>query len=168
MKYVDQIKIPQDALDDESMSSILDWLLDSTIILYLASNKTNDFFLLHGVTSTWCLKQILLKAFMDEKDKMLEILRLHVGVLIAAYITQQAPKVCRDKLEGGMEEIKHVSWAEIKSKLLDEMPKDSDDHVYKLVQVCYETSRNFEHKSSMELLYKKAAMTVMLNPFVFI
>ena len=168
MKYVYQIKIPQDALDDESMNSILDWLLDSTIILYLASNKTNDFFLLHGVTSTWCLKQILLKAFIGEKSKMLEIIRLHVGVLIATYITQQAPYVCKEKLGTGMEEMKHVSWPEIKSKLLDEMPKDSDDHVYKLVQVCYETSRKFEHNSSMELVYKKAAMTVMLNPFVFI
>lgn len=165
MKYVHEIKIPQDVLDNESMHSILDWLLDTTIILYLAADKTNDFYLLHGVTSTWCLNQILLNAFPGDKSKMLEILRLHVGVLIATYITQQAPNVCEENLGSDIEEIEHLSWPEIKSKLLDGMPEDSEDHIYKLVQVCYETSRKFEHNSNMELIYKKAAMTAMLKRY---
>ena len=168
MTYVDEIKIPQHVLDDNSMHSILDWLLDTTIILYLASDQINDFFLLHGVSSTWGLNQILLNSFLGERRKTVEILRLHIGVLLATFITQQAPHINEDNLSQNTVGLKDVSWLTIKSKLLDEMPKDSDDHVYKLVQICYETARKFDHASEMELLYKKAAMTVMRNPFVFV
>ena len=168
MTYVNEIKIPQDVLDDNSMHSILDWLLDTTIILYLASDKINDFFFLHGVSSTWGLNQILLNAFIGEKKKTVEILRLHIGVLLATFITQQAPNINKDNLSQNMEDgLIDLSWLAIKSKLLDDMPKDSDDHVYKLVQICYETARKFDHSSKMELLYKKAAMTVMGHAFHF-
>ena len=167
MTYVDEIKIPQHVLDDNSMHSILDWLLDTSIMLYLASDEINDFFLLHGVSSTWALNQIMLNAFLGEKRKAVEILRLHVGVLLATYITQQAPNINEDNLSQGTEVLVDISWLKIKSKLLDEIPKDSDDHVYKLVQICYETARKSDHASKTELLYKKAAMTVMGHAFRF-
>ena len=167
MSYVNEIKIPSELFDDVTLQSILDWLLDTTIILYLASDRTNDFFLLHGISSTWSLIQILTNAFHGEVKQSLEILRLHVGVLIATFITQHAPNINEEIVRKNTEELKDVSWLEIKSKLLDDLPKDSDDHVYKLVQICYETSRKSGHKPEMELLYKKAALNVMSTPFIF-
>ena len=167
MSYVNEIKIPSELFDDVTLQSILDWLLDTTIILYLASDRTNDFFLLHGISSTWSLIQILTNAFHGEVKQSLEILRLHVGVLIATFITQHAPNINEEIVTKNTEELKDVSWLDIKSKLLDDLPKDSDDHVYKLVQICYETSRKSGHKSEMELLYKKAALNVMSTPFIF-
>ena len=167
MSYVNDIKIPSELLSDTTLQSVLDWLLDTTIILYLAADRTNDFFLLHGISSTWSLRQILTNAFQGEVKQSLEILRLHLGVLIATYITQEAPNINEENLEKDTESLKNISWLEIKSKLLNDLPKDSDDHVYKLVQICYETARKSDHKSEMELLYKKAAMTVMSNSFLF-
>ena len=167
MTYVNEIKIPSHLLDDFRLDSLLDWLLDTTIILYLVSDQVNDFFLLHGVSSTWSLIQILTNAFPQEKKKTFEILRIHLGVLIATYITQEAPTINEDNLMNDTDELEDVSWFQIKSKLLDQLPKESDDHVYKLVQICYETARKFDHKSKMELIYKKAAMTVMSNSFKF-
>ena len=167
MTYVNEMKIPSELLSEKTLQSLCDWLLDTTIILYLASDRTNDFFLLHGISSTWSLIQVLTNAFHGERKKSLEILRLHVGVLMATYITQHAPNINEENLEKETESLKNISWLEIKSKLLNDLPKDSDDHVYKLVQICYETARKSEHKSDMELLYKKAAITVMSNSFSF-
>ena len=163
---MDEIKIPQDVLNKD-IHSLLDWLLDTTIILYLVSEKVNDFFLLHGVSSTWSLNQILLNAFLGEKRKAVEILRLHIGVLLATYITQNAPNFNEDNLSKNTDSLADLSWLQIKSKLLNEIPKDSDDHVYKLVQICYETARKSNHSSRMELFYKKAAMTVMIHSFSY-
>ena len=167
MSYVDEIKIPENVLNDASLQSTLNWLLDTTITIYLASDPINDFFLLHGISSTWSLIQILNNAFVGEKRKTFEILRYHIGVLIATYITQHAPKLNEDNLFKNTDTLADISWLQIKSKLLDELPKDSDDHVYKLVQICYESARKSNHKSKMELLYKKAALAVMSNPFVY-
>ena len=167
MSYVDKIRIPQHLLDNTSLLPLLDWFLDTTIILYLASNQVNDFFLVHGISSTWSMNQILTGAFSGEKRLSFEILRLHLGVLIATYIIQQAPSISEDNLSKERDWLEGVSWLQIKSKLLDEQPKETDDHVYKLVQICYETARKFEFESAMEALYKKAAITVMANPFKY-
>ena len=160
--------IPHSALDNENVDGLLDWILNSTIALYLASDKINDFFLLHGVTSTWCLNTILGNAFHGDTEKIFQILRLHLGVLIATFITQGAPNLRAERLEQCTQEMKNVSWSEITRKLLEEMPNNADDHVYKMVQVCYETSKKFEHASAHEAIYKKAAMTVMENSFLFL
>ena len=167
MSFVNEIKFPTELFCDTTLQSVLYWLLDTTIVLYLASIQINDFFLLHGVSSTWSLIQILMNSFQGEVKQSLEILRLHLGVLIATYITQQAPTIDEENLINDTEQLKEISWLEIKRRLLDDLPKDSDDHVYKLVQICYELARKSGHKSDMELLYKKAAINVMSNSFTF-
>ena len=167
MSFVGEIKIPQYLLDSASLLPLLDWLLDTVITLYLVTEHVNDFFLLHGISSTWSVIQILINAFPQERTKTLEILRIHLGILIATYICQEAPKIDENTLMEHTDELEEVSWLQIKSNLLDELPKESDDHVYKLVQICYETARKFDHKSRMEMVYKKAAITVMSQPFKF-
>jgi hypothetical protein len=54
-------------------NALIHWVIDHIIRVYTMAENRNDFFLLHGVTSSWALAQIL-PAIKSEETRM-EILQ---------------------------------------------------------------------------------------------
>ena len=166
--YVQMIHIPDDVMgvpEDARLSTLLKYLTDSAIIIYQSSTQINDFFLLHGVTSSFALTQVL--TLLGDEEQCLESIRTWLCVLIAVYIAERTPKLDMGRLEEG--DVDGVSWDSIKSRILYEEghPRlDADAHITKLVEVCYERSLD-NADVKMASVYKRAALTAMDNPFTF-
>ena len=166
LNYVQQIHIPDDVIsvpEDAKLTTLLKYLTDSTIILYQSSKQINDFFLLHGVSSSFALTQVL--SLLGDWKLCLEAIRTWLCVLIAVYIAQQTPELDMERLEEP--DVSNVSWEDIKCKILAMKSDDAADiHVTKLVQICYDMSL-VNKDAKMADIYKRACFTVMDNPFIF-
>ncbi len=58
-EYVDSIKVPDGILDPLDVDALGSWIVDMAFLVYLCFETKNDFFILHGVTSAWSLKQVV-------------------------------------------------------------------------------------------------------------
>ena len=101
------------------------------------SESQNNFFLLHGVTSSWALSNII--PLVKSTDKKLEILQIFLCLLLAVYIAKDRPKLYPDFLESP--DVADLTWEEIKSRTLN-LPVSTDEHEYKLIQVLPQIKTN--------------------------
>ena len=151
LHYVYQIKFPENLLDEklslhERARHVGKWLVDIAITVYTTSEERNDFFLIHGVTSAWALYQLL--PCLKTHEDITEAATVFLSLLLGVYVCQGCPTLNLTYLSN--EKATSASWEEIIAKTLNP-PKD-DEHIYKLVQVCYDMSREGDLP-----LYKVAA-----------
>ncbi len=166
MAAVCQIETPSplrdQCLDAAGANEALKWLLDCCIIAYCVTTRPNYFFMLHGVTGCWSLRQIL--ASVDVRY-IPTIIRNYLCILLAAYLAEDCPTIdsailtsgCTSTLEGMRQEVLRSP-----TKGGD----DRDEHVFKLLQVCIETSKE-NTDPEMDSIYEIAADKVLNNPFYF-
>ena len=163
MKYVNSMKTPQLMADHsaEQLSSFLNWLLNTIITIYTATENNgarNDFFLLHGVTAAWSLRQVL--HCVQEGKERLRILRLFLCSVMTVYVLQFTPLVSTDHLDSGLPAAS-LTW---KAIVDDALEKERDEHVYKLIQICKELDGMPENKE-MSPIYKIASDLIVKKPY---
>ena len=64
--------------------------MDQAIVLFTGGINRNDFFLLHGITASWALKQVI--PHLDCNDQLLSI-RTLLASLLGVYAIQGCPDV---------------------------------------------------------------------------
>ncbi|XP_064623862.1 uncharacterized protein LOC135485594 [Lineus longissimus] len=156
--YANQIKVPSDRLSDPVR--VADWLLDQIITVFTMAEdeRRNDFVLLHGVTCTWSVRQIV--PLLDVTDA-LEAIRSMVCVLFSAYICTGGANLT-NPVDTSIK-VDAAAWEElIKRAIVPDVERD--EHVYKLIQVCHEQwkKRGNEQNSA---LYFTASKICLENPF---
>ena len=156
MKFVYKIKL----LAYENIDDLMGWLVDQTILLYTGSVARNDFVLVHGITSSWALKQIV--PHLDKKDQ-LEALRTFLCGLLAFYLIRQKPEIKRELI---FEEpsVEKMSWEDLRKRLLNKNVEEVDEHDFKLFQVCQDQWEKYR-RDHMEAVYKRAILSNLDNPF---
>ena len=155
LKYAHQVKtVPiqqnytiQDAVD------MCKWMFDTAVLIYTKAVTRNDFFFIHCVTASWALFEIL-PALSDPKQAI-KCVKTMLCCLFAAYMAQGAPALTAST---GSDVMKYASWEEIKKATVN---LECDEHVYKLVQVVYDMSKEGNDKEKNELYM--AAANVALN-----
>jgi hypothetical protein len=130
----------------------------------------NDFFLLHGVTSSWSLKHLM---DLVPPSQQLPVLRLYLCGVVAIYLIQGRRELVEANLHGPGP-VASVSWDDIRDMVLAVPVDKADEHMYKLAQVGLEQSReradddyDSTNDAKMQEVYKRAALTVIGYPFVF-
>lgn len=108
---------------------LITWLLDTAILIYASTKRKNDFFLLHGVTASWSLRQV---APHLEPEVAYTCFRSFVPGLLATYLAQNAEEIVPLNMETSGSE---AEWERL---IADVVSDDKDEHVFKLVQVCRE------------------------------
>ena len=130
---VNRIRLPSPSSSEPGINDgvqLASWLVDCAIQVYTQSSCINEFFLLHGVTGSWSLLQVvhLLSDYKQQRDAV----KYFLAALISVYIA-----VGRPKFSIPLNTEKYVSSDEVWSnKIADLIKVDVDEHVYKLVQVC--------------------------------
>ena len=138
---------------------LTNWIVDNSIVLYQTSENRNDFFLLHGITSSWALSNVI-PLIKNEETKM-EILQKFICILLGVYVARDRPKLIPEHLESP--DVGKASWDDIIDRTL-KLPLETDEHEYKLVQVCHEASlRNPDNSDVL----KRACHTVHNYEFYF-
>ncbi len=161
--YANQIDVPiiktSTSVNQEVVTELSNWILNQMIAVYTFSETRNDFFLLHAVTSSWAMKQII--PLLHDLDALLALRTLTCS-LIAAYVVQDTPALNADygKYPG-------ISSAETWEKIIEEtISQDFDEHIYKLVQISYECWCHLEDKNcTLAGLYISAARTALDHGF---
>ena len=158
LEYVKKIKIPE--FDNECTKSVVNslgsWILDCAVLVYCKSMNKNDFFLLHGVTSTWCLLQIL--SVYDDPNEIARVLQMQLIFLVATYLTEQTPPL---SAHIGPEMWKYTEWDDIVNETM--IQEELDEHVIKLVQIVHELAKDTKDPEK-EKLYKSAANVALTCP----
>ena len=159
--YTHQIKFPgfdPEAKTPEQLQSLLTWLVHCSIVVYQASVQENNFFLLHGVTSSWALAQLL--PLLADWNDVMEAIRVQICVLFAVYVAEAVPALDTERLS--KPEVDQITWDDIKQKALS-LDVDTDTHVYKVVQVCLDASVH-NTDAAADGIYKRAALTAIDCP----
>jgi hypothetical protein len=144
------------------------WFVDVMMEVFSAStpsfspHPSIDFFLLHGVTSSWALSQ--LTPLLSEGHRTHAHYSL-TNALYATYVNQGCPPL--HPIDPS-----HFSplpsWEEI---IQEALSLDLDEHKYKLVQIAWERGREEGEAGRKGMLsvemYKVAAMKAIRLPFVF-
>ena len=134
------------------ISYLMKAVIDGSIGIYANSSASDDFFLLHGVTSAWALRRVL--HYFDSLDVSLQILVAYLKALLSAYVAQEMPALVVKKISIDL----LPSWEDIVKKTV-KCSDDVDEHVYKLVYTCHEAEKVYGSSSSQ--LYKRAAAQKM-------
>ncbi|XP_033752340.1 uncharacterized protein LOC117336080 [Pecten maximus] len=156
MKYAYKIKVPviQSCQDEDGLAvALANWLLDQAIAVFALSEIKNDFFLLHGVTAAWSLRQII--PLLKHPDAV-DALRTFTCALLAVYVSQGCPDLT-NKPEIPQTDVTASDWQEIIDKAL---ARDTDEHIYKLVQVCHDTWREKNGSDGAALYIHAAQMCI--------
>ncbi|XP_060080559.1 uncharacterized protein LOC132559908 [Ylistrum balloti] len=163
LKYANRLRIPQatsSSKDAEFLLRLSDWLIDQAIVVYAISERPNDFFLLHGVTSSWSLRQII--PCLNPVDAM-DALRTFTCCLLATYLTVDAPALIPTTVAATVNE---NTWREIIDTLLARDLDSHEEHLLKLVQVCYLQWKVYKCSSNAGL-YVEAAKACMNHKLAF-
>jgi len=189
VEYVHRIQFPVDINLTESpitpslntLDRLFKWVIDAVITVYARSERKNDFFILHGVTSAFAIRQI--NSFISEQsvpsncsesistdldtlsithlnEGALESVRTYLCTLLATYLTQGAPALLK---QAPLDEGPQCSWAELKEKAL---VADCDEHIYKLFHICAELDAETSDIAVKDL-YLEAVQTSLENKFFF-
>ena len=134
------------------ISYLMKAVVDGIIGIYANSSASDDFFLLHGVTSAWALRRVL--HYFDSLDVSLQILVAYLKALLSTYVTQGMPAMVVKEVSTDL----LPSWEDIVKKTV-ECSDDVDEHIYKLVYTCHEAEKVYGSSSSQ--LYKRAAAQKM-------
>eukprot|EP00092_Neocalanus_flemingeri_P027478 GFUD01029805.1.p1 GENE.GFUD01029805.1~~GFUD01029805.1.p1 ORF type:complete len:384 (-),score=106.33 GFUD01029805.1:26-1177(-) len=136
LSYANLTKAP-----DTTGLGLVTWLLRCSVQLYCMAEVKNDFFLLHGVTGTWALSVIVQK--LQDSDQVGQICQVHLCILIAVYIARGSPS-----LTTPISTSDPLSESAILDTVLS-LPPETDEHVYKMIQVCMAMMQ--ENRQDMEL-----------------
>eukprot|EP01063_Lacrimia_lanifica_P004414 TRINITY_DN12472_c0_g3_i1.p2 TRINITY_DN12472_c0_g3~~TRINITY_DN12472_c0_g3_i1.p2 ORF type:complete len:617 (+),score=221.55 TRINITY_DN12472_c0_g3_i1:2-1852(+) len=129
-----------------------EWLLDAAIELYALCEHRNEFVLVHGVTSTWALCQVL--PLLDARDGLVAV-RAMLCVLLAAYAAQGCPELTRAVAEPTL-----LALEDWRAFCTATAARDEDEHLYKIVAICRERWFACRQKMSRRArLYEMAART---------
>ncbi|XP_060080148.1 uncharacterized protein LOC132559502 [Ylistrum balloti] len=162
LKYAYKIKVPvMESFKDEAdlVVAVADWLLNQSIAVYALSDMKNNFFLLHGVTAAWSLRQII--PVLKPADAV-DALRTFTCALLAVYVSQECPALT-NKPKVPQSDVTASDWTDVINEVLS---RDTDEHIYKLVQVCHDLWRE-KDCSNMADIYLHAAQTSMDNDLSF-
>ena len=160
---MNRIRLPSPSSSEPGIDDgvkLASWLLDCTIQVYIQSSRINDFFLLHGVTGSWSLLQVvhLLSDYKQQRDAV----KYFLAALISVYIA-----VGRPTFSIPLNTKKYVSSDEVWSnKIADLIKVNVDEHVYKLVQVCNDMRKNCDDEKRGSM-YLQAACSCIESPFTF-
>lgn len=163
LQYVYQIKFPEELHQQEGRSvqeqaiAIGNWLVDIAITAYTIAETKNDFFLAHGVTSAWALKQIL--PCLNSRADLTKVTAVYLAALINVYIVRGCQTLSPEELQ---DDRKLSSWDAIIQRTL--AVTNRDEHIYKLVQVCNNMSQQPGIDAAKERLYKQAAELAITQP----
>ncbi len=80
------------------MDDLAKWVIDQMVRVYVAAENRNDFFLLHAVTSSWALRQLLKISGIGEADAVEAIVQLLCCVM-SFYIVQRRPEMRPEQLQ---------------------------------------------------------------------
>ncbi len=158
--YVNNIKVPlvkdSHGVSANLMVHLADWIVDQAIRVYAFSEKRNEFFLLHGVTGSWALQQII--PLLTPADALMA-LRTFSAALIATYVIRGSPAF--NPLNGWCSD--DVQDAKVWDKIIEEaLSTDRDTHDYKLVQVCRDRWVSLKDKTvNMAEIYMSAAKSCL-------
>ena len=161
LKFVYRIKFPEELFlgsVSDCANNIGTWLVDMAITVYTIAEVKNDFFLLHGVTAAWSLHQLL--PCLKTKDDITTATTNFLATLIAVYIARACQALNPAVLDSKTD---LASWENIIQRTLQ--PQKDDEHVYKLVQVCYNMNEQSQDPGK-ERLYKQASESAINNPLV--
>lgn len=156
-----QLQIPAlqcKAGDNLDIGALANWLVDVALHVYFAADRRNDFFLLHGVTGAWSLHRLL--PYMSRTD-VVSCMRTFICTLFAVYLTEDSPRLIHDVATDPP--VSQATWQAI---IDDVLAQDHDEHIYKLVQVCYEMWKK-EPASQSTSLYIAAAKVAQNEPLRF-
>ena len=158
MDYVNMIKVPVSNLETmQEVIMLCKWVIECATVVYVQAEYKNDFFLLHGVTAAWSLLQLLYSY--DDPNPAIEAVKTFLSGLLAVYMCQGSPKLS----PAGQSSLEFENWDEIIKATLR---SECDEHVYKLVQVVYEMSKETDDKGK-QTLYKSAANEALNNNLYF-
>ena len=132
-------------------------VVDAAITVNAMTEPANDFFILHGVTCSWSLKQILP---LLNNIQALESVEVFIIILMGTYVTQDCPQLKVALSEPGKVDSKR--WDDLIRRTL---AMAADEHVYKLVQVIYDM---WKLNPGMGNRYLHAAETAISKPLHFI
>ena len=163
-RYAHKVKFPDHLRGEFNMAKVpalSKWLVDCAVIVYAIADRPNDFFLIHGVTCAWSVKNIV--HLLTEVDQVLDTVRSYLCTLFAAYLAQSSPPLQRGLITNNPGS--SYQWDDIVERAIQHDQLE-EEHIYKLVQVCKEMSEENEDKG-MDSLYRLAAYTCVTNPLVF-
>ena len=124
-------------------------MLDVAILMYGLSELKNNLFIIHLVTTTWSIQQIL--PLLQDTDVALKTIAYTLSSMIAGYIVEDCP----DLADKNLTELVPESWETIKRDILN--VQDCDEHQYKVVQVCLMRSENGDADDKTRDWCQKAA-----------
>lgn len=169
-EYAKRILIPVHSSDtQQSLEEVCDFFLAITINLLALCYRKNDFFLLHAVTGAWALREVLrcvvtfdLPCDLAHTDTHTELPQLihDAGVvflcgLVATYISQGAPTFLDEACT--ISDSAH-DWGSLISSLLE---KDEEEHVFKLVAVCFELYSALQEAVNLSPPVKEARIKML-------
>jgi hypothetical protein len=164
-RYVHKVKFPEHLSGNFTLTNVpalSKWLVDCAIIVYAIAERPNDFFLIHGVTCGWAVKNIL--PLITEVEQVLDTVRSYMCTLLTAYLAQDSPPLQRNLLIHNPGST--YQWQDLIQRAIQHSQL-GEEHIYKLVQVCKEMSEENDDKA-MDSLYKLAAFTCLTNPLAFL
>jgi len=118
-----------DSLDIQTtnVTEVMDGISKLMIGLY---STTEDFFVLHGVTSCHSMKLILGLLHLEDQP---QVIRCYLRALMATYIMQNQPPIESVNFKEFSKQLSNISW----EKLLQSAISNEDEHVIKLVWTCW-------------------------------
>ena len=156
--YAKSVKLPDNVFENGIIdpAKLANQILEWAVTVFTLSEYQNEFFLLHGVTCSWSLYQLLPVLNRDDAIRMLA--ELFVGIE-TTYLSVNTPKLSI-KPETDLK-ITPDAWNAVIEKAIK---IDRDEHVYKLVQVCYDMSKSCNHSKP---IYLQAALSSLNNGLSF-
>lgn len=155
LEHAHKLQIP----DILTPSDLMTWVLEQILIVYTGSTPRNDFFLLHGITSCWALRNIVP---LLPPSSLRQILRYYVVALISTYLACGSPSIDMELVEH-VPKVEHITWDAIKMKMF-QIPVDQlDEHILKLVHICSELKASVVN----DCVFKRACLCSMDFPLSF-
>ncbi len=97
------LRAPPEVADGDA-AELAGWILDQAVVVYQGSaDRPNNFYLLHGVTSSWAAQQLV--RHLDRADALRTLFYLLHAVLVF-YDDLGCPKIDR----GNLEENEETKW----------------------------------------------------------
>ena len=160
---VNQIRLPSPPSSDPTVDDgvqLASWLVDCTVQAYTQSSSINHFFLLHGVTGSWSLLQVihLLSDYKQQRDSV----KFFLAALISVYVA-----IGRPPFDVPLNPEKYIPSPKVWSNKTNDLIKTNvDEHILKLVQVCNDMRKDCGD-AKKDSMYLQAVSCVTENPFDF-
>ena len=158
VKYANRIQLP--GVWDPSKpvagqrNSLIKWLVDTSITLYIVCERRNDFVILHAVTSSWSLKNIL--SLVEDVSQIIQSVRVFLCIVLAVYVALKCPELKPEFLPKDGSSADLPAWDKILADTVGRL--DEDEHIYKLVQVCHDMAAD-EPGDRHASLYKEGCQS---------